>query len=369
MAARPDPIDVGISFDTTGSMYPCLTQVRREVKKLVNHLFDSVPGLRVAVIAHGDYCDAGHPYVTKTMDFTEDRAALCDFIEHVEPTGGGDAPECYELVLNEARALNWKSGRSKVFVLIGDDVPHGPKEAQNAKHLDWRNELDLLSEATIKVYGVQALGRTHATKFYEEIAKRTGGFHLNLNQFADVSALIMAIALKQTGDAAVEKFQVEMAEAGRMNRSMESALNTLLGKKTTPTTSMFGKVDLNAVPPGRFQVLKVEAMDGKKIPIKAFVEQQGLAFKAGRGFYELTKSELVQGTKEIILQNRKTGDFFSGPKAREMIGLPLTDTDVRIKPVALEEFRVFIQSTSYNRALVHDTGFLYEVPDWDRAAA
>ena len=36
----------------------------------------------------------------------------------------------------------------------------------------------------------------------------------------------------------------------------------------------------------------------------------------------------------------------------------------RIKPAVLDSWRVFVQSTSYNRALVPHTGFLYEVdPD------
>ena len=37
--------EVLISFDTTGSMYPCLTQVRREVRNLVDTLMKDVPDL------------------------------------------------------------------------------------------------------------------------------------------------------------------------------------------------------------------------------------------------------------------------------------------------------------------------------------
>ena len=33
----------------------------------------------------------------------------------------------------------------------------------------------------------------------------------------------------------------------------------------------------------------------------------------------------------------------------------------KVRPAALEQFRVFVQSTSYNRVLVAGTGFLYEV--------
>ena len=193
-------IDVCLTFDTTGSMYPCLTQVRRNCKETVKRLFADIEGLRVAVIAHGDYCDANSPYVTKIFDFSSDEKAVTSFIDKVEPTGGGDSPECYELVLHQARSLKWTSGKSKVLVMIGDDVPHGPTYAQNTKHIDWRNELGLLLEANINVYGVHAMPgcRKHSKSFYEEIANKTGGFYLTLDQFSTINDLIMAVCYKQS---------------------------------------------------------------------------------------------------------------------------------------------------------------------------
>src|SRR5712672_1703594 len=96
------PIEVVFSFDTTGSMYPCLTQVRRHVKGTVTRLFKEIPGIRIGVIAHGDYCDERTSYVTSRIDLCDDPDAICNFVEQVGPTGGGDTPECYELVLAEA---------------------------------------------------------------------------------------------------------------------------------------------------------------------------------------------------------------------------------------------------------------------------
>lgn len=52
------------TFDTTGSMYPCLTQTRRSITETVKRLFRELPDLEIGIIAHGDYCDAGSPYVT-----------------------------------------------------------------------------------------------------------------------------------------------------------------------------------------------------------------------------------------------------------------------------------------------------------------
>ena len=53
--------------------------------------------------------------------------------------------------------------------------------------------------------------------------------------------------------------------------------------------------------------------------------------------------------------------MFTGPEACHVIGAGGT---AKIKPTSLEKWRVFVQSTSYNRVLMPNTGFLYEVdPD------
>ena len=57
--------------------------------------------IQLSIIAHGDYCDAHSSYVTKIQDFSEDEKTLCTFVEKLGSTGGGDADECYELILRE----------------------------------------------------------------------------------------------------------------------------------------------------------------------------------------------------------------------------------------------------------------------------
>lgn len=98
---------VVFSFDTTGSMHTCLTQARRSISETVKRLFKDIPDLKVGIIAHGDYCDAGDPYVTKILDLTDDEDKIVRFVNGVGATGGGDAEECYELVLREART-GWR---------------------------------------------------------------------------------------------------------------------------------------------------------------------------------------------------------------------------------------------------------------------
>lgn len=349
-------IEVVFSFDTTGSMYPCLTQVRRNIKQTVTRLLDEIPGIRIGIIAHGDYCDAGSTYITQHFNLSGDVDAICEFVSNVQPTGGGDAPECYELVLHEAQSFSWTPDSSKTLVLIGDDIPHAP--AQTPQKLNWRKEADKLAELGVSIYGVQALNRSHATPFYKELAERGGGFHLNLDQFAYITDLFLAVCYQQSSDEQLQAYEQEIVDRGRMNRGLNQMFNTLMQREGTLT---YAVADLRSVKPGRFQTLEVD----RDISIKAFVLENGLTFKTGRGFYEFTKTETIQGKKEIILMDRSTGDLFEGEAAREMLGLPM-GTTVRIKPSNLEQYRVFVQSTSANRKLMGNTRFLYEVADWER---
>ena len=244
----------------------------------------------------------------------------------------------------------------------------------------------MLTESNIHVYAVQALARRHATSFYKEVAEKTGGYHLQLNQFADVVNLLLAISYKQQGNDQLYKFEKEVQGSGRLSRDMHAAFSTLGGRVTTTTTTThggravktttttvrtpasFGKRDLAAVHPSRFQATYIDHDQS----IRDYVEDLGIKFRPGRGFYEFTKSVKVQPHKEVVLQDKITGDMFTGARARKILNLPdgVTKSIAPSKmPKVFDQYRAFIQSTSWNRRLLGDTHFLYEVEDYDRAAA
>lgn len=352
--------DIMIIFDTTGSMYPCLGQVRNNVEGLVKKLFDEIPDVRISVMAHGDYCDEKSTYITKLMDFTTEKDKICHFIKNVEATHGGDAPEAYEYALYQSRTASWKSGTSKSLIIIGDDVPHTPEYHLNHRHLDWKNEAKLLAESGIKIYSVQALGRRHATNFWNSLAEITDGYHLNLNQFSDIKNLILAVGYQQVSNQRVLDYENELIVNGQMNRNLDSIFSSVLKRKSTYVPEKISDVgELKPVSPSRFQVMKVDS----EIAIKEFVLNNGIEFKIGRGFYEFTKRVEVQSHKEIILMDKKTGNFFTGNAARQIAGIPI-GVSAKVSPENLPDYYVFIQSTSVNRKLLSGTRFLYEVPDF-----
>lgn len=81
------------------------------MEETATRLFREIPGIRIAVFAHGDYQDKPATYDTKWVDFTSDKKKVCDFIKNVSSTCGYDSDECYELVLRQVRFVRIIRGR------------------------------------------------------------------------------------------------------------------------------------------------------------------------------------------------------------------------------------------------------------------
>ena len=384
--------DILFSFDTTGSMSSCIADVRRNIEKVSTKLFDEIPGLRLAIIAHCDYCD-GMETIT-TLDFTNDKDSIKKFIRDAPDTSGGDYPECYELVLHRARELSWRpDAMMKSLVMIGDAPPHEKNE--NTYKLDWKEEIEKLANRNIQIFSVQCLnnGRREPFTFYSNIARISNGYHLFLNQFSYVVDMIQAICFKQYDRDQLVSFEQEIQKReGGMSSALRLMFDTMLGKKTrdeveaemhpdryaeryhrsssrghssdscsggsaTAAPTLDGERDLHPCPPTKFQVFNVS----DDIGIKEFCELMSIRFAKGRGFYEFIKPEIVQPGKEIVLMNRETGDLYEGDVARAIAGIGANAEKAKIKPGDLPKYRIFIQSTSVNRKLLKNQGFLYEV--------
>ncbi|KAK3602915.1 hypothetical protein CHS0354_039331 [Potamilus streckersoni] len=207
-------MEIVFSFDTTGSMSSCLDEVRNRIKDMVQRLRADIPGIRIAVICHGDYCDSDK-YVVQWIDFGASLPELSNFVSRVERTHGGDAAECYELVLKRVReALSWTPGSQRSLILIGDDEPHSVGYVYGShkfiNQIDWREEVQLLKDMGLRIYGVQVDGSAYATYFYREMAEVTGGHHLKLQEFSSIFSFLMAICYKEGSPDLLPNFEAEV---------------------------------------------------------------------------------------------------------------------------------------------------------------
>jgi len=218
-------IDVAFSFDTTGSMYPCLEEVRSKLQEITTRLLKDIPNIRLAFIAHGDYCDQDQSYVLKAQDFSTDPKVLTAFVRDVAKTGGGDAPEAYELVLRDALSLSWEASHSKALIVIGDEIPH--PASYTTEGIFWKENIKDLTNAGIAIYGVQALHNAHATPFYSEIATSSGGFHLHLKDFALITEMFVAVCFRATSQEKFDEYQMMVESKGDVTPQMKQMLKEM----------------------------------------------------------------------------------------------------------------------------------------------
>lgn len=115
---------------------------------------------------------------------------------------------------------------------------------------------------------------------------------------------------------------------------------------------------LNEVPAKDISLYVVPVEDNG-IQIQTFILRHRQKYLKGAAFYQLSKTEAKVGPHKLILiRDRQTGKFFSGPDARSMLGLP-THQNVRLHPGDHANFDLFIQSESINRKLVGGYGVAY----------
>eukprot|EP00761_Pharyngomonas_kirbyi_P012464 gb/GECH01012491.1/.p1 GENE.gb/GECH01012491.1/~~gb/GECH01012491.1/.p1 ORF type:complete len:786 (+),score=240.94 gb/GECH01012491.1/:1-2358(+) len=189
----PEPsVEIVFSFDTTGSMSPYLESVKKELSKILTRLLNEIPNIRVGLIAHGDYCDAKTSYVMKWLDLSNDVDTCTKFVKECGPSGGGDFPECYELVMNKVRDFSWSKNTVKSLCIIGDAPPH-PKGQYN--QLDWVEELKALAKQGVRVHGLRCgHGRE---SFYSSIAEKSGGTVVNLDKVEYMRELFLEMCYRE----------------------------------------------------------------------------------------------------------------------------------------------------------------------------
>lgn len=97
---------------------------------------------------------------------------------------------------------------------------------------------------------------------------------------------------------------------------------------------------------GRSQYIVIRVQNQEQI--RDCVENRtGKKYVKGSAYYQLTQPELIQGNKLICIKDRKNGKIYTGPAARNLLGLP--NTNAKVTPGNLNNFDIFVQSNSVNR--------------------
>ena len=135
---------------------------------------------------------------------------------------------------------------------------------------------------------------------------------------------------------------------------------------TKAVTSYF-KTDLSTFDPvksrlldvtGNFKTYKVD----KEMDITTFYQYKtGKNYypTEGRAFYQLTKKEILQPQKSIVIRNKSTKNIYGGDvrKALNMVDSQ-SGVNLKVDPGNHSNYDIFVQSTSPNRKLVRGTEVL-----------
>eukprot|EP00418_Pyrodinium_bahamense_P023788 CAMPEP_0179130846 /NCGR_PEP_ID=MMETSP0796-20121207/62134_1 /TAXON_ID=73915 /ORGANISM="Pyrodinium bahamense, Strain pbaha01" /LENGTH=442 /DNA_ID=CAMNT_0020829757 /DNA_START=3 /DNA_END=1327 /DNA_ORIENTATION=+ len=102
--------------------------------------------------------------------------------------------------------------------------------------------------------------------------------------------------------------------------------------------------------------------ESSKTTFKELCEKHGVTWKVGCGFYAVAKKETIQAGKEMLLQDIEADTFTVGSEdCRAKLGWPAAGELKKGPSDILAGHRLFVQSTSYNRAIPPDTHVLFEV--------
>jgi hypothetical protein len=159
----------------------------------------------------------------------------------------------------------------------------------------------------------------------------------------------------RTSEAGLEE-AVRVVTAS-VNTYMDNRSSGIVGTKSLFSTDAsvlnaqtVAAAGLQPVDPATYMLVPVI----HQMPILDFVENHcGRKYVVGTCFYQLNKSEIIQGHKVLYVQDKKSGLLYGGPQVRDLIGLGHEKR--RVSPSFNKDYNIFVQSTSLNRNLVPST--------------
>lgn len=175
-------LDVGVVFDTTGSMGDELRYLQSEMDSIATTLNQKFPGVqpRFGLVVYRDKTDQ---YTTQTFDFTTDLNSFKTSLNGQSAAGGGDIPEAVPEGLAAGVALSWRTDPSvaRLMFFVADAPQHSGTEGQV------KIALDGAVQKGVKIFPVAASGTNPAAELtMREAAQYTGGRYIFLTDDSGV---------------------------------------------------------------------------------------------------------------------------------------------------------------------------------------
>lgn len=325
---------IGLLLDKSYSMYRLVDQVIQVVDDLIAHLAQRSKELdqetRVTVYVFDD--------TPKCVIYDKDVLRLPSVREFYRASGNTALIDATLLSISDLRLTPQKYGDHAFLTYVFTDGQENAS-SKNGQYQITSTLTTLNDNETVAVLVPDQHGVAMAKRY---------GFPADNVAIWEVSAKgLTEVATKITKSA--DTFMTSRTQGVRSSKTIFSMdLGTV--NKATVNSKTLVSLDRDA-----YLLLDVKTPhDG--FQIRDFVEEQGHPYKMGKAYYQLTKTEKIQPQKNVALQNIHSGRIYTGPQARDLLGL--SDQEDRVKPDGNPEYRVYIQSTSVNRKLVQGTKLL-----------
>lgn len=203
--------DIVFVIDATGSMQPCIDNVKANVENFASSIAtysaNTKVDWRARVLAYRDL-NVDTNALMNNFPFVSDPSAIKNQLDKIEADGGGDEPEStLDAIAYATLKSDWRANAHKVIVVFTDATPLPNFSSKTISELGIQDDIEiffqLLVENKIKLF---FYGPKH--EIYEELSK--------------VSRTIVT--------------QYDDAEAGLVNADFKSILDTI-GKTVSQIVS------------------------------------------------------------------------------------------------------------------------------------
>ncbi|WP_143193876.1 VWA domain-containing protein [Micromonospora sp. CB01531] len=170
----PPKPDVVLLVDTTGSMGPAIANVRTNLQQVITNVRTAQPSAEFAVASYRDEGDGPELFRVR-QDLTADATALQTAVDGLAAAGGGDTPEAWVNALFQVSdgAIAYRSGSSRIVVLVGDAPSHDPSAGHTLAQATAALQADAARLLAVNVSG--GGGGLDAAGQASSVAAATGG--------------------------------------------------------------------------------------------------------------------------------------------------------------------------------------------------
>ncbi|HEX6469882.1 MAG TPA: vWA domain-containing protein [Streptosporangiaceae bacterium] len=185
--AIPPKPDITFLIDTTGSMGGVISNVQTNAHTILTNIASAQPDAQFAVAEYRDVSVDATPFRV-AQNLTSDQTAVTNGLNSLVAAGGGDLPEdgINGLFQVATGAVDFRSGSSRIVLLIGDAPSHDPSNGHTLSDAITALQAAGITVLALDLSGLDSTGQATA------ITNATGGRLFSGINPSEVSDTILA---------------------------------------------------------------------------------------------------------------------------------------------------------------------------------